>query len=79
MKNINYIKNNTEIIVLNRNDVKNLIEQYNLKPYYNINHFSFELSLYNEYQLIKEDGYLFIFTEKSYDHWSTIICINKLS
>jgi len=72
-----YKKNNTEIIVLNSNNVKKLIEQYNLKPYYNINHFSFELSLYNEYQLVQENGYLFIFTEKSYDHWSPLFVLTN--
>jgi len=72
-----YKKNNTEIIVLNKNDVKNLIEQYNLKAYYNINHFSFKLDLYDEYQLIKEDNYVFIFTEKPFDHWSPLFVLTN--
>ena len=72
-----YKKNNTEIITLNKNDVKNLIEQYNLKPYYNIKHFSFELDLYDEFLLIKEDDYIFIFTEKSFDHWSPLFVLTN--
>lgn len=72
-----YKKNNTEIISLNKNDVKNLIKQYNLKPYYNINHFSFELDLYDEFLLIKEDDYIFIFTERSFDHWSPLFVLTN--
>ena len=70
-------KNNTEITLIDKNDVKNLIDQYNLKPYYNINHFSFDLNLYENYQLIRENNYIYIFTEKSYDHWSPLFVLTN--
>ena len=59
------------------NDVKKLIDQYNLKPYYNINNFSFDLNLYENYQLIRENNYIYIFTEKSYDHWSPLFVLTN--
>ena len=53
-------------------EATNLIEKYNLKIYYGLNHFSFDLKLYKKIFLIEENSYYYIFPENPLDHWSPL-------
>jgi UDP-3-O-[3-hydroxymyristoyl] N-acetylglucosamine deacetylase len=70
-------KNSTHIEIICKKDVDDLIDKYELKPYYNLNHFSFDLNLYEKFQLIMENNYVYIFTERPYDHWSPLFVLTN--
>lgn len=62
----------TNIKEISYNDAKNYIKTYKLKPYYDLNHFSFDLKLYNKLFLIFENDFYYIFPNKPLDHWSPL-------
>lgn len=64
---------NTKIVRFDRNDIGRLIDVNKLKPYFGLNHFSFDIDLYEQFNLIEENGYIYIYVDKPFDHWSPLL------
>ena len=69
-----YIKTKMDLTqTISLETAKLLIKQHDLKIYYDIYHFSFNIDLYSELLMYSENGFLFIFPQKPFDHWSPLL------
>jgi UDP-3-O-[3-hydroxymyristoyl] N-acetylglucosamine deacetylase len=61
----------TKIIKITSKEALKIIKNNDMVPYFGLNHFSFDVSIYTELFLIEEE-YKYIFSGTPFDHWSPL-------